>query len=998
MLGSRARQRLLSVAVLITLAAAPVVSYGQNTGGCPQTGQCGGTCSIGGVQGMCYTGESACWCALTPPFTLTLTPFSPGTVNRGQQATSTVTITPSGSGAVGSVTLSTLACPSPVICTFNPLTVPSAPGTAQLTVTVPATFQGTQVTITVTGTDTGAGVGPSNGPQSITLNIAGLSMVSVVTQRYNPQRTGANLQEHILNVAAVSSPDFQKLFTIPTAGQVYAQPLLVPQVPFPDGTFKNVLVVATMLDTVQAFQVDDALHPTFAPIPLWSTVIGTPLPANFMPMENTWCSLWVFNICVNLGDSLPPFALALPPIPSTANFIVNNLFFPPGSGALGLYNINPSIGIVSTPVIDPASLAIFVVGKVWAGSLPTVRNILVKIDLVTGNILGSSTVIGANASIPNSGAGDAVNGVLSFEQTHHMQRPALLLQNFGELYVGFGSHQDTKPWHGWIFGFDSRTLAQNLFWSSTPNAEGGSIWQAGNGIAGDGSNVYVMTGNGCHEDDCKSGNNDVNAFNPQLFNFADSFVELDRGLNVIGSFQPSDEGHREGEDLDVGSSGPVLLPGTSILIGIEKESLMFVLDTSTNLGMRQIFQAGQAADNLSFSGSGYHHNHGDPVVWRSSDQGMTVYFWPERDYLRAFRWDDAKAVFDCAADPNGCEIGHGNTTTPDQQSTFPSPTCPGCMPGGILSISAEGDTPGSGVLWASLPFNTQGSTPNSAVGGGLNNVVPGVLHAFNAEDITQDLWNSEANSSRDGSLMFAKFNPPIVANGRVYLATFGTTDSPQTLTGSINVYGMRQWAKFMSQSYPSTPISAVTTFNAQVTFLNAGTTTWTPGAFALVLQPVSRAPQGTPTSIPLPAAIAPGSQVTFAMNLPASGTAGIYQYVWQMQQLNVESFGDLTPPGLVQVGGTLDEQQRLLGSNVEITITDSATKQPVSGVTVVINEDSGKVSLTTSSQGTVSTLQPRCYKGSTSGGVKPFPIYGSCDASASKQPDYGEIFFFVPSQ
>ncbi len=386
-------------------------------------------------------------------------------------------------------------------------------------------------------------------------------MVSVVTQRYNAQRTGANLQEHILNVAAVSSPEFQKLYTTPTIGQVYAQPLLVLQVPFPDGTLKNVLIVATMLNAVQAFQVDDALHPAFAPIPLWSTTIGspgTPLPANFMAMAGTGC-YYVFGFC-NTPGGIPSTPPPLPPIPSSPHFIVSN--------HLGLYNINPSIGIVSTPVIDPASLAIFVVGKVWEGSLPTVKNILVKIDLVSGSIL-ASTVIGANASIPNSGAADAVNGVLSFEQTHHMQRPALLLQ-LGELYVGLGSHQDTKPWHGWIFRFDSNSLQQNLFWCSTPNAEGGSIWQAGGGIVGDGLNVYVMTGNGCHDSDCSSGPSDVNAFNPQLFNFADFFVKLDRGLNVVGSFQPSDDKERDGQDLDVGSSGPILLPGTSILIGVEK--------------------------------------------------------------------------------------------------------------------------------------------------------------------------------------------------------------------------------------------------------------------------------------------------------------------------------------------------------------------------------------------------------------------------------------------
>src|SRR5579863_10268086 len=68
--------------------------------------------------------------------------------------------------------------------------------------------------------------------------------VSVLTQRYNNARTGANLSEHILDVASVSSGEFQKLYSYPVDGQVYAQPLFVPNVSFPDGT-KNILIVAT---------------------------------------------------------------------------------------------------------------------------------------------------------------------------------------------------------------------------------------------------------------------------------------------------------------------------------------------------------------------------------------------------------------------------------------------------------------------------------------------------------------------------------------------------------------------------------------------------------------------------------------------------------------------------------------------------------------------------------------------------------------------------------
>jgi hypothetical protein len=321
------------------------------------------------------------------------------------------------------------------------------------------------------------------------------------------------------------------------------------------------------------------------------------------------------------------------------------------------------------------------------------------------------------------------------------------------------------------------------------------------------------------------------------------------------------------------------------------------------------------------------------------------------------------------------------------------------MPGGMISISAEGNSPGTGILWAALPFNTQGSLSNAAVGGGLNNVVPGVLHALDAEDISKDLWNSELNSSRDGSFMFAKFNPPVVANGRVYLATFGSTTGPQAMTGSINVYGMKQWAKFISQSYPSAPINAGTTFQAQVTFFNAGTTTWTTGSFVLSLWPGGLHPVGTPTTIPLPAAVAPGTQVTFTLSLPASNLAGAYTYQWQMQQVGVESFGESTPSASVQVGGILSQKQASgPRGKTQITITDSATNLPVPGATVTINATSGDTSVTTDSQGNVLVNRPRCLEGSTVGSNgKPIPpVYGPCPATAEKQPEYGAIYFEVP--
>jgi hypothetical protein len=490
----------------------------------------------------------------------------------------------------------------------------------------------------------------------------------VYTQRYNPQRTGANLEEHILTVGSVASTEFQELYSIPVFGQVYAQPLLVPQVVFPDGTSKNVLIIATMQNFVSAFEVDDAIYRTaFAPKFLWSLNLGPPLAGNFMPMANSSYN-FVFGTAVPASDHVPNPPWAMPPIG------ISNIDLIGPSGCLftqtcfGLYNVNPFIGIVSTPVIDPATNMLYVVGKINQAGVP--ENLLFKIDIIKGTILAKTMLVAKVGGI----ASDSAGGILPFEPTHHLQRPALLLQN-GQIYIAFGAHKDTMPFHGWVLKYDANTLQQTGAWSSTPNGMGAGIWQSGAGLAGDGTNVYVITGNG------EKDNGVDNSFDVSKQNFANMFVQLSPSLAPIGQFPPSDEQFREStsDGLDLGSSGPVLIPGTNVLVGMDKEARLFVLDTTTRLGLRQDILAGAQLDSFSVGGSGFHHVHGSPVFWRGP-QGLTAYFWAERDNLRAFVWDDKQAMFGCHADPNGCQ--QGKTTAPDQISTITSPMCTGCMPGG----------------------------------------------------------------------------------------------------------------------------------------------------------------------------------------------------------------------------------------------------------------------------------------------------------------------------
>src|SRR5262249_47315874 len=128
--------------------------------------------------------------------------------------------------------------------------------------------------------------------------------------------------------------------------------------------------------------------------------------------------------------------------------------------------------------------------------------------------------------------------------------------------------------------------------------------------------------------------------------------------------------------------------------------------------------------------------------------------WGESDRLHQYKFDKVNNVF-----------------TMPVYSQSPTPAWVNGMTGGMLSISANGTNAGTGILWASHQFT-----------GDANQAVrPGILHAYDAQNVTNELWNSEQFSARDSVGSYAKFVPPTVANGNVYLATFSSR---------INVYGL----------------------------------------------------------------------------------------------------------------------------------------------------------------------------------------------------------------
>src|SRR6185369_4771773 len=141
------------------------------------------------------------------------------------------------------------------------------------------------------------------------------------------------------------------------------------------------------------------------------------------------------------------------------------------------------------------------------------------LNIATGaEKLGGPVLV--QASVPGNGVGSSA-GTLPLDQLRENQRTALLLHN-GVVYVGFGSHGDFEPYHGWILGYDATTLPQVMVFCSTPNGEGGGIWLSGGGLTidTDGSTLF-SAGDGTF--DASTGGKD----------YGDSFVKINPATGAV---------------------------------------------------------------------------------------------------------------------------------------------------------------------------------------------------------------------------------------------------------------------------------------------------------------------------------------------------------------------------------------------------------------------------------------------------------------------------------
>jgi hypothetical protein len=612
---------------------------------------------------------------------VTITPKATGlVVNQALGLTATVAGDVGGAGVTWSATSGTFSAQAATTATY---VAPNSPGSG--------------ITITATG--------KADPTKSATTTIAVTDLAGVTTYHNDMSRDGANNQEYLLTTANVAQATFGKLFSCTVDGAVDAQPLWVPSVNI-DGGMHNVIVVATMRDSVYVFDADTNLCSK----PYWHQTL--------IPAGETYGS----------------------------------------SGDLGSSDIFPDIGILGTPVIDPASQTVYVVTKTKTSSTNYIQR-LHALSLTTGAEANGSPVTIA-ATFPGSCEGGATN---TFDALTENQRPGLALSN-GMVYIAWASHGDQGMYHGWILGYQTANLAAvPTVFNDSPNDIGagyckGGIWMSGGAPAFDSAgNMYVITGNGVF--------NGASGSTTLPTDFGDSYIKMSTpNLGVLDYFTPFNQSALDSDDSDVGASGTsVLIDGTgggNFLVGGSKAGVIYVI----------------SRDNMGKYNTGGDTVHQEWTTTPGSHAFSTPAFWNNSLYYFGVNFSGTLAG----------QVYTFNTSNGMFNTTAASSTPTGFgFAGATPSVSGSSAT-ANGIVWA-IDTGKYGTNDKASSAAG-----PAVLHAYDATNLGKELWNSSQNASRDKAGNAVKFIVPTVANGRVYIGTRGSDDTVGggSTFGEIDVYGL----------------------------------------------------------------------------------------------------------------------------------------------------------------------------------------------------------------
>lgn len=496
----------------------------------------------------------------------------------------------------------------------------------------------------------------------------------VLTYHNSNARTGAYTREAALTLTNVNSASFGKLFTLPADGLVDAEPLYLSALSVA-GTTHNVVIVATEHGTVYAYDADTGAK-------LWQV---TTLKSGETTSDNRGCS-----------------------------------------------QVTPEIGITSTPVVQRPKTGnpIIYVVAMSKDSSGKYHQRLHALDATTGAELHGGPVDIA-ATYPGTGDNSSGGNVI-FDPAQYKERSGLLLIG-STVYLAWASHCDFRPYTGWIMGYNINTLKQTTVLNVTPNGNEGAIWNSGAGMAADGSgNIFLLDANGVFD-------TSLNASGfPNEGDYGNAFLHLTTqgGLKVADYFEMDNEASENGNDVDLGSGGALLVSQKDsagklwqLAIGAGKDGNLYVVDR-TNLGK---FNSASNNNYQELAGALPGGIWSMPAFFNSN-----LYYGPVGSPILEFRLQHARLLASPVARTSN-SFGY---------------------PGSTPSVSANGAQ--NAIVWAA------------------ENVNPAVLHAYNAKTLIELYNSNQAANSRDHFGVGNKYITPMIAHGKVYVGT----------TTGVGVFGL----------------------------------------------------------------------------------------------------------------------------------------------------------------------------------------------------------------
>ena len=617
---------------------------------------------------------------------------------------------------------------------------------------------------------------------------------SITTRSYDTARTGANDAESVLSATAVRTRGIVRLFSMSISDdpRVEAQPLAVSGVHLANGATHDLILQASMGNTVYAFDAHSGAM-------LWKRNLGRPIA---------------------------------------------------GTKAIDAWMVNVAWGILSTPVIDEAAGVLYACA--WSstdGTAAKGQHYLAAVRLSDGSLarplLNLEGAVYSPPGLPQQ----------RFMSAQRKQRAALTLVR-GHVLVPFGTiAESSKTARGWLIAVDVAAWRIAATWCSTVTGFGGGLWQSGSGpaVAPDGS-IYVVTGNGSFDPDkgdygeCVvklaftagpgGGFRVVSWWSPwmdaqraesgaaaeeesgeplpsnlvktMLYGHARRLgvavphftgLKSDATPASAGTASPhlaaliaGHTGAMSGSmwtDQDFGAGGPVYVHSAGAILAAGKDGVLYTTGATAlgNSKPSDLTPGGAAANYAKLlmppilytyydpmmqpapssptslnelPGNATRHLHGTPLVWKSSMHGLMHFVGGENSALRAW-----------TITPNGHSTYLAGS---NEIASAQAPRPPGGMPG--WSITLAGNHGADGIVVAMIPYTDS----NMELSAGRFLVYDAQNFATNADGSKrlQVVWDSE-NWGPEHAFTHPKFNRPMVWGGRIYRPTYD---------GRIDVYGL----------------------------------------------------------------------------------------------------------------------------------------------------------------------------------------------------------------